>query len=285
MGDFNHAMRKLVDGIVSSAENRHVQISEMRSDTLNFLERFRLERQDLSNALREKFSSDNKARKEATRQFVNDIRFLMDGLKSDIQDSADALREKLSSDNKACKEATRQFVNDIESFMNDLEADVQDSANALRKRISSEERTRRKATKRFMDDLGSDLKDAATVLRENLSSERTAHREATGQFIDNLASDYREAHKIWTEMPRNRMERTAHRTGVKLMPEKKPEGKTMPLLEDQVLEVVTKHPGGIRLVGVGNELGIDWRGLIGIVKAFVDEGKIEKIDSLYYPKN
>jgi len=36
-------------------------------------------------------------------------------------------------------------------------------------------------------------------------------------------------------------------------------------------------------VEIGNELGVDWRGLIAVVRALVDEGAVEKIDNEYYP--
>lgn len=57
-----------------------------------------------------------------------------------------------------------------------------------------------------------------------------------------------------------------------------------PSAEDLVLEVVAKHPEGIRLVDIGEELNLDWRGLIGPVKALWDEDRLEKVDNLYYPK-
>ena len=54
---------------------------------------------------------------------------------------------------------------------------------------------------------------------------------------------------------------------------------------EKVLEVVAKYPeGGIRLVDIGNELGVDWRTLIGSTKSLVDEGQVEKIENVYYPK-
>jgi len=52
---------------------------------------------------------------------------------------------------------------------------------------------------------------------------------------------------------------------------------------ERVLAVVQAHPEGIRLVEIGNELGVDWRGLIAVVRALVDEGAVEKIDNEYYP--
>jgi hypothetical protein len=52
---------------------------------------------------------------------------------------------------------------------------------------------------------------------------------------------------------------------------------------ERVMHVIAGHPEGIRLVEIGNELGVDWRGLIGAVKFLMDDGKVEKIDNIYYP--
>jgi hypothetical protein len=50
-----------------------------------------------------------------------------------------------------------------------------------------------------------------------------------------------------------------------------------------VMAVIQAHSDGVRLVEIGNELGVDWRGLIAIVRSLMDEGKIGKIDNVYYP--
>jgi len=67
-------------------------------------------------------------------------------------------------------------------------------------------------------------------------------------------------------------------------PEAAPPKAARPTAE-KMLEVIDKYPeGGIRLVDIGNELGVDWRTLIGSVKSLVDGGQVEKIENVYYPK-
>jgi hypothetical protein len=51
----------------------------------------------------------------------------------------------------------------------------------------------------------------------------------------------------------------------------------------RVLRVIQKHPEGLKLVELGNALGVNWRTLIGAVGSLVDEGKIGKVDNIYYP--
>jgi len=59
----------------------------------------------------------------------------------------------------------------------------------------------------------------------------------------------------------------------------------MPAFPDEkmILEVVKRHPEGIKLVDIGNELGVNWRTLVEIIKHLVDEGKVEKVGNMYYP--
>jgi len=92
MGELSNAMQNLVGDIKSSAEgrrisaeNRHVKVSEMKSDTRNLMERFRLEHQDMTDALKEKFSLDSASRKKSAQQLLKDINIFMDAVRSELQ--------------------------------------------------------------------------------------------------------------------------------------------------------------------------------------------------------
>ena len=62
------------------------------------------------------------------------------------------------------------------------------------------------------------------------------------------------------------------------------EAESPPLTQkQQVLAIIQAHPDGVRLVDIGNEIGVDWRSLISVVKNLLDEQLIGKIDSRYYP--
>ena len=52
---------------------------------------------------------------------------------------------------------------------------------------------------------------------------------------------------------------------------------------NRILRVIEKHPEGIKLVDLGNALGVNWRTLIGPVGSLLEEEKIGKVDSIYYP--
>ena len=267
MGNFSDAMQRLVEDIGSSAESRHVNISEMVSNSRNLLERFRLERQDMASILNDKLSSDNTANKEATQQYLNSV-------KADLQNMASTLNDKLSSENTANKEATQQYLNSVKA----------------------------------------DLQNMASTLNEKLSSDNTANKEATQQFINELVSDRGTAQRIWRKSFLGVVEKpvqpiievaveepvrpvvvkeTVVESPAQFVAEVAVEEPVQPVIEEeaepfpekQILEVIAGHPGGIKLVDIGNELGVDWRSLIGIIKPLVDGGKIDKMENLYYPRS
>jgi len=320
MGDLSDAMQKLVGDIRSSTESRHVKISEMTSDSHNQIARFHLERQDLTKALNEKLSSDNLASKEATRQYL-------DNVKADFQSMAKALNEKLSTDNSASKEATKQYMNGVKAdfqsmakalneklssdslasknatkqYMNSVKADFQSMAKALNEKLSSGNSANKEATKQYMNNVKTDFQSMAKALNEKLTSDNSASTKATQQLMTELASDRCEAQRIWrtglvgvvekpvkpvaevaVEKPiSHAVEEAAAVEPIQVATEKETES----FSDKQILELITKHPDGIKLVDIGNELGVDWRGLINIVKSLVDDGKIDKIDNLYSPKS
>ena len=224
MGDLSNAMQGVVDDIKSSAESRGVKVSEIKSDTHNLIERFRLEHQDMANALREKLSSDDTTRREATQQFMGDA-------KSGLQDMANALREKLSSDESVRKEATQQFMNELAS-------------------------DRREAQEIWRRGFVSVVEEAAP---EPVVKEEVAEEVAPQPVVEEKAAEETVPEEIEVA------------------------AEAAPSPEEQVLKVIARYPEGIKLVDIGNELGVDWRSLIGVVKQLED--RIEKIDNLYYPKS
>jgi predicted transcriptional regulator len=51
----------------------------------------------------------------------------------------------------------------------------------------------------------------------------------------------------------------------------------------RILAVIQRHPEGVSIVDIGNELGVDWRSLITALQPLVEERKIERINTVYYP--
>lgn len=53
---------------------------------------------------------------------------------------------------------------------------------------------------------------------------------------------------------------------------------------ERLLAVIQRHPEGVSIVDIGNELGVDWRSLIATLQPLEEERKIERINTMYYAR-
>ena len=52
--------------------------------------------------------------------------------------------------------------------------------------------------------------------------------------------------------------------------------------QTKVLQIIQDHPEGVRALDVGNELGVDWRRVLGITRTLANAGLVEQIDQDFY---
>lgn len=53
-------------------------------------------------------------------------------------------------------------------------------------------------------------------------------------------------------------------------------------IKAEILAVLKKHPEGMKLRDLGNFLGVNWRSLVGLVGSLLRQGKIEKLNGVYF---
>jgi hypothetical protein len=83
------------------AEQRRVTVSELCSNTHNLLKRFQIEHKEMAGALREKLSSEEKARIEAARQMMNDTHRAV----NDIRRTTKSMLGEITADLRGAHEA------------------------------------------------------------------------------------------------------------------------------------------------------------------------------------
>jgi hypothetical protein len=49
-----------------------------------------------------------------------------------------------------------------------------------------------------------------------------------------------------------------------------------------VFQVVERHPEGVRAADIGNELGVDWRRVLSLMRHLLDAGMVERVDQQFY---
>jgi len=231
-------------------EDIGVRLSEVRSDTHNLIERFGREDTERKGAVGEmvgEFKRTDDERKAAVGEMVGEF-------KRDDDERKAAVNE--------LRRNTKDMVGDFRKANSELKATADEMVEGFH-RDSSE----RKAA---VGEMVGEFK--------RTDDERKA---AVGEMVGEFSSDRGQAHQIWTQRLK---EKIKPRAVVRKVKEKPSVEAAPPPNEKKILEVITGHPDGIRLIDIGNELGVDWRVLIGPSKSLMDEGRVEKIENMYYPK-
>jgi hypothetical protein len=207
---------------------------------------------------------------EEAKQLMKDADNALKDIHRANQAQAKFLRDRLSSERKTGAKDTRELMQDVKKFIEGTRVRVSEMRSGTHNHIGQLHLERR--------DMGRAFRKKLLSERKKIFSERRAIAKAAQEFVANVTSDLREAHRIWTEQGKEKaMPETVAREVEEIKRER--EGQ-----KQKILEVITRHPEGIKLFDIGNELGVDWRTLIGPTKSLVDEDKVEKIDTMYYPK-
>ena len=255
MGNLSQSVRTLVEDITAATHNRQSHLQALTAETREARRQCQAQLQEMGQALTAYFTSNRAQRaaaagvqRQATQQLMGEIRRV--------------------------HEERRVTVSELRS----------DAYNSI---------------KRF----GLERQDMARTVRERLTCAGQALQEAVQEIrhaaqetVDGIVADRRQAHQHWTERGKKKItpevvaaatvvaEAAMTETTVEVeAPSARHDARPLPL-EERVLEVITRHPEGIRLVDIGNDLGVDWRSLLGISRTIVEEDKVERIDNRYYPR-
>jgi len=53
--------------------------------------------------------------------------------------------------------------------------------------------------------------------------------------------------------------------------------------EKKILQAIQRHPEGVSIIEIGNELGVDFRRLLGSTDTLLASGQIDQVQELFYP--
>lgn len=254
MGHLSDSVRTLVDDITAATHDRHTHLHELMEETREAQRQCQTALQEVSQSLTAHFAANraerataSRARLEAHHECMGEIRRGHEGRRVTVSE--------LRSD----------AYNRIKRF--GLER--QDMAKTVRDRLSAD---------------GQALQAAVQEIRQ-----------AAQALVGEIVADMSQAQQIWSDRSKKKVtpEAVAEAAVAEAsMTEAAAEVAAQPAvhdarplpLEERVLEVIARHPAGIRLVDIGNDLGVDWRSLLGISRTIMEEDKVERIDNLYYPK-
>jgi hypothetical protein len=211
------------------------------------------------------------ARRAAFRQLMEDIGVRLSEIRSDTHN----LIERFGREDSERKGAVSELKASANGMVEGFRRESSERKGAVGQMLGEF----RKADNQRKADV-SELKGNAKNMIGDFHKANSELKATVGEMLGVFGSDRRQAHQIWTQRLKEKIKPRAVVRKVKA----KPKVEAAPTTEEKILEVIAGHPEGIRLVDIGNELGVDWRILIGPSKSLVDGGQVEKIENMYYPK-
>ena len=211
-----------------------------------------------------------------------------------LSDAMQSIVDEIRSATEARRAAFRQLMEDIGVRLSEIRSDTRN----LTERFRREDDERKGAVGEMLGDFRKADDERKGAVGEMLGDFRKADDERKGavgelkasadEMVEGFTSDHRQAHQIWAGRLKGKIKPEAVR---KIKPKtvveeakEEPAVEAAPPTKEKILEIISSHPEGIRLIDIGNELGVDWRILIGPSKSLVDGGQVEKIENMYYPK-
>jgi len=211
-----------------------------------------------------------------------------------LTDAMRSMADDLRTGSQAQAEAFHQLNEDIKVRVSEIRSDTHNllqrfaEEHAERKRAVNELKKAGAERKRAVNELKAGVGEMIGDFQKAGAERKRAVNELKAevdQGLRELRSGLRQAHQIRIgrgikEVERRAKEPVMEKPPLEEAPVQKPKGTDAQSIE----EIISRHPDGIRLVDMGNELGVNWRGLIGPTKSLVDQDRVEKIDNVYYPK-
>ena len=261
MKEFDSLMKDISDDI-KSINN---EVATVFKNTNDMLERFEKEHQDMSAELRAELGKNLAERVDYTRTLLNGFQKRLSEISKENQKMALTLRKDL---------ANGEFdrLKDYSGIMKGIHLSI--------KGIRTDVRNIKKYTGGMLDDLLQNRVDASAEWIK--MQEAMAHIRKTG-VVKPPKQATRKAEKKEVKTP-------VFVETVKEAPVKKAEPivativKEPMTLEEKVLDFINKHPKGVKISEMEVPLAQTRMKLGFIAKALLDEGKVLKVENIYYPK-
>ena len=306
-------MRNLSEDILASFKQRIRENEELVNDVQKTLDGFRKDHQEMAAALRSGLDKDEKNR-------LKEADILMKEMIKDRKNMAAALRSGLDNDEKnrmkefvALMKSINEEVLRIFSYTHDMLAkfdkEHMEMSVELRKGLDKGEVERLKEFNVVMKGICNDvknLKKAVAGLLGDYAQDRGEASAAWKKMSDILA----QLRKTGVVTPPKEVVRKAEKKEVKMEIPVKAEKETpveevkeipvkavketpvkaepkpvvLMTLEEKILDFINNHPEGVRISEMEEPLGKTRMKLGFIAKNLLNEGKVLKIETIYYPK-
>ncbi len=242
-------------------------VAKFLVDTNHMMKEFAKEHGDMSVELRADLQASLKERQDYTRSLLNDFSKRLAEISKENRLIADKLHNELDKSRKDLSDSDVQRMNGFNITMGVIQGRV----NEIQSFVNT-----------FLGDLKNDRGQASEIW------EKLAEAKANiGKIFEQIAPPEKKV-PVKKEKPAEVVKKEpVEEIKPALIVEKPIEEKTEEnelSLEDKVLNYINKHPKGVKVSDMEKPLG-ETRMKIGfIAKQLLDDGKVNKVDNIYFPK-
>ena len=260
MEEFDALMKDIDDDI----KNINDEVLRIFKDTNITVENFEKEHADMSVQLRAELTKNLVERVEFTRALLTDFQKRLSEMSKENQKMAQRLQKDLAKG-----ETVR--LNDYNALMKGIHSAIKD--------IQKEVKMIQKASIGLITDYAQD-RSQGIANWNHMQDEITQLRKETGV---ESAMDEIEISGNKKEVTIETQAEAASETLVEIQPEVEPKPEAPMKLDDKVLNYINSHKNGVRVSEMEEPL-CETRMKLGFTaKALLEEGKVQKIENIYYP--
>ena len=284
MKEFDDLMKN-INGDINAISKRIVEISqevvEISKNTNDMLARFEKEHLDMSVELKADLGKSLNERVEYTRTLLKGFSARLVEIGKENQQMAKTMRQDLANNSKNIAQGEVQRLSDYKAIMKG----IQETINGIRKEVN----TLQKSTSTMLSDLTKDrgegaaewskMQAAMDQIRKSGVMKTTEKKEKAPEKKKEVVPE-KKAEKIIEKPVKAPEPQPVAKPVAKKVAKPAPELS----LEDKVLALVNAKPNGIKVADMEAPIG-ETRMKIGYVaKKLLDDGKVLKVDNLYFPK-
>jgi len=286
-------VKNLGEDIVASYNARVKAIGTIVKDTRNTLKGFHAEHKEMSEKLKEDLAKGEKERLTGFKAMMADVKKFVSDI---VVDGTAKLMKQIQTEQT---ERNKGVADLLVNFAKDHEA----MAAELKKNLAKGETDRLEDFKEMMKGIQKYVADVVKETKRLIKEIQARQDERNKEVLDTLEAFKTEREKMAANW-QNLVATMARKRGgkpvleakeevstvnefvkkIEKVPEKAKAKETVEMsLEERVLELINKHPEGIRVGNMEKPLGTTRIKLGQAAKRLLDEGKVRKEENLYFP--
>ena len=315
-----HVFNNLMTGIHGTISSIQKEVMAIQTSTFNMINEFSSERDQMAaeldasfakgradraqnekirmkefDALMKEINEDIKSINDEVSSIFKNTNDMLDRFEKEHLEMSDELKAELGQNLAERVEYTKKLLNGFRKRLSEIGKENMKMAQKLRKDLANGE------TERLADYHGimKEIHDAIKAIGKEVKGIRKSTAEMMGDFLGNRVQASTEWAKMQeaiaqirtngtSKLPKESVKKVEKKEAKKEAPVTgKPKVEVKPAvpmtLEEKVFDYIKTHPKGVKIAEMEEPLGETRMKLGFTAKGLLDEGKVQKIENIYFP--